>query len=133
MSEFRYCNKIVIGHFFAHIIHQNKFSVQLSSSSETYVMSISYSASSLYTFCASTTIIWSTRNCNYSLWYCAATSLQRDQVTTPIISSTQNCNYSLRYCAATSLQATLATLVGGSCTVPEAVVTDFCTTDDGCG
>jgi len=32
---------------------------------------------------------------------------------------TQNCNYSLRYCAATSLQrcqASLATLEGGSCT-----------------
>jgi len=35
------------------------------------------------------------------------------------IRSTQNCNYSLRYCAATSLQrgqASLATLEGGSCT-----------------
>ena len=39
--------------------------------------------------------------------------------TTPIIRSKQNCNYSLRYCAATSLQrgqASLATLEGGSCT-----------------
>ena len=29
--------------------------------------------------------------------------------------------------------ANLATLEGGSCTVPEAVVTAFCTRDDGCG
>jgi hypothetical protein len=29
--------------------------------------------------------------------------------------------------------AKLATLEGGSCTVPEAVVTDLCTPDDGCG
>jgi len=34
--------------------------------------------------------------------------------TTPIIRSTQNCNYSLRYCAATSLQRGQAK--GGSCT-----------------
>jgi len=38
--------------------------------------------------------------------------------TTTIIRSTQNCNYSLRYRAATSLQRGL-TLEGGSCTVPE--------------
>jgi len=31
------------------------------------------------------------------------------------------------------LQASLATLEGGSCTVPEAVVTVLCTPDDGCG
>jgi len=30
-------------------------------------------------------------------------------------------------------QASLATLEGGSCTVPEAVVTELCTTDDGYG
>jgi len=29
--------------------------------------------------------------------------------------------------------AKLATLEGGSCTVPEAVVTGLCTPDDGCG
>ena len=54
--------------------------------------------------------------------------------TTPIISSTQNCNYSLRYCVAASLQrgrASLATLEGGSCTVPEAVFTVLCTPVDG--
>jgi len=50
--------------------------------------------------------------------------------TTPIIRSTQNCNYSLRYCAATSLQR--AALKTGSCTVPEAVVTVLCTPDDEC-
>ena len=37
-------------------------------------------------------------------------------------------------CAATSLQrGQVATLEGGSCTVPEAVVTVLCTPDDGCG
>ena len=30
-------------------------------------------------------------------------------------------------------QASLATLEGGSCTVPEAVVTVLCTPNDGCG
>ena len=42
----------------------------------------------------------------------------------------------LVFCAATSLQngqASLATLEGGSCTVPEAVVTVLCTPVDGCG
>jgi len=37
------------------------------------------------------------------------------------------------YCAATSLQRSLATFDGGSCKVPEAVVTVLCTPDDGCG
>ena len=59
--------------------------------------------------------------------------------TTPIIRSTQNCNYSLRYCSyflCSYLPPTwpsLITLEGGSCTVPETVVTVFCTPDDGCG
>ena len=52
--------------------------------------------------------------------YYSASSLYMFRVsTTPIIRSTQNCNYSLPYCAATSLQrgqASLATLEGGSCT-----------------
>jgi len=55
---------------------------------------------------------------------------------TPIIRSTQNWNYSLRYCAATSLQhgqASLDILEGGSWLVPEVVVTVLCTPDDGCG
>jgi len=42
--------------------------------------SIYYSASSLYLFRVSTTpIIRSTQNCNYTIRYCAATSLQRGQ------------------------------------------------------
>ena len=60
--------------------------------------------------------------------------------TTPTIRRKQNRNYSLRYCAATSLQsgkASVATLEGGSCTkilpVPEAVVTVLCTPDGGFG
>jgi len=69
-------------------------------------VSIYYSASPLYMFRVSTTtIIWSTQNFNYILWYCAATSLQSDH---------------------------LATLEGGSCTVTQAVVTVLCTPDDGC-
>jgi len=52
---------------------------------------------------------------------------------------TQNCNYSLWYCAATSLQCGQAwphwREVGAQkiWPVPEAVVTVFCTPDDGCG
>jgi len=66
--------------------------------------SIYYSASSLHTFRVSTTpIISSTQNCNYSLRYCAATSLQRGQTSlatlegdscTKIMTSTGGCNYS---------------------------------------
>ena len=42
--------------------------------------SIYYSASSLYMFRVSTTpVIRSTQNCNYSLRYCATTSLQRGE------------------------------------------------------
>jgi len=80
--------------------------------------------------------------CNTKQSICYSTSsLYMFRVsTTPIISSTNNCNYSLRYCAATSLQrgqAGLATLEGGNRTkilpVPEAVVTVLCTPDDGRG
>jgi len=59
--------------------------------------------------------------------------------TTPIINSTQNCNYSLRYCAATSLQRGQAwprwraVAAQNLRPVPEAVVTVLCTPDDGCG
>ena len=59
--------------------------------------------------------------------------------TTPTIRSTQNCNYSLRYlsyflCSYLPLTwPSLATLEGGSCTVPGAVVTVLCTADNGCG
>ena len=73
--------------------------------------------------------------------YYSASSLYMFRVsTTPIIRNTQNCNYRLRYwsyfCAATSLQYgqdSLATLEGGSCTVPKAVVTVLCNPDYGCG
>jgi len=69
--------------------------------------SIYYSASSLYMFRVSTTsIISSTQNCNYSLRYCAATSLQRGQVNlatlaggswTKNMTSTGGCSYSFVY------------------------------------
>jgi len=69
---------------------------------------IYYSASSVYVFrMSTTTIIRSAQKCKYSLRYCAPTSLQRDQ-------------------------ATLVTLEGGRCTVPEAVFTVLCTPDDVC-
>ena len=111
---------------------------------------------------STTPIIRSTQNCNYSLRYCAATSLQRGQPwprwrevaaqkiwpvpeavvtvrvsTAPIIKSTQNYNYSLRYWSYFLCSylppASLATLEGGSGTVPGAVITVLCTTDDGYG
>ena len=79
-------------------------------------------------------------NTKQSIYY-STSSLYMFRVSTePIMRSTQNCNYSLRYCAATSLQfgqASLNALEEGSCTklwpLPEAVVTVLCTTDDGCG
>ena len=79
-------------------------------------------------------------NTKQSIYYSASSLYLFRVSTTPIIRSTQNCNYSLRYCAATSLQrgqASLATLERGGCTkiwpVPEAVVTVLCTPNDGCG
>jgi len=79
-------------------------------------------------------------NTKQSIYY-SASSLHMFRVsTTPINRSKQNCNYSLRYwsyfCAATSLQRghdSLATLGGGSCTVPVAVATVLCTPDYECG
>jgi len=53
-----------------------------------------------------------------AVYYSASSLYMFWVLTTPIISSTQKCNYSLQYCAATSLQrgqASLATLEGGSC------------------
>jgi len=73
--------------------------------------SIYYSASPLYMFWVSTTPIMSTQNCNYSL-RCWSYFL---------------CNY------LPPTWPSLATLEGGSCKVPEAVVTVLCTPDDGCG
>jgi len=70
-------------------------------------------------------------NTKQSLYYYESSLYMFRVSTTLIIRSTQNCNYSLRYCAATCLQR--GALKGGSCTVPEAVVTVLCTPDDGCG
>jgi len=78
-------------------------------------------------------------NTKQSIYYSASSLYMFRVSTTPIIRSVQNWNYSLRYwsyflCAATSLQrGQLATLEGGSCTVPEAIVLVLCTPDDGCG
>jgi len=58
-------------------------------------------------------------NTKQSIYHSASSLHMFRASTTPIIRSTQNCNYSLRYCAATSLQrgqASLATLEEGSCT-----------------
>ena len=58
-------------------------------------------------------------NTKQSIYY-SSSSLYMFRVSTiPIIRRTRNCNYSLRYCAATFLQrgqANLATSEGGSCT-----------------
>jgi len=68
--------------------------------------SIYYSASSLYMFRVSTTLIISTQNCNYSLQHCAATSLQCGQVSlamleagsyTKNMTSSRGCSYSFVY------------------------------------
>jgi len=72
------------------------------------------------------------------LLFCKFTLMFRVS-TTPIIRSIQNCNYSLRYCAATSLQRGQARpcwrekAAQKIWPVPEAVVTVLCTGDDGCG
>jgi len=78
-------------------------------------------------------------NTKQSIYYFASSLYMFRVSTTPIIRSTQNCNYSLRYWSyflCSYLPPTwpsLATLEGGSCTVPEAVVKVLCTSDDGCG
>ena len=78
-------------------------------------------------------------NTKHSIYYSASSLYMFRVSTTPIIRSTQNCNFNLRYWSYflySYLPATwpsLATLKGGSCTVPEAVVTVLCTPDDGCG
>ena len=78
-------------------------------------------------------------NTKQSIYY-SASSLHMFRVsTTPIIRNTRNCNYSLRYWSyflCSYLLPTwpsLATLEGGSCTVPEGIVTVLCTPDDECG
>ena len=58
-------------------------------------------------------------NTKQSIYYSASSLYMIRVSNTPIIRSTQNCNYSLRYSAAISLQrgqASLAKLEGGSCT-----------------
>ena len=78
-------------------------------------------------------------NTKQSVYYPASSLYMFGVSTTPIIRSTQNCNYSLRYLSyflCSYLPPTwpsFATLEGGSCRVPEAVVTVLCTVDDGCG
>jgi len=78
-------------------------------------------------------------NTKQSVYYSASLLYMFRVSTTPIIRSTQNCNYSPRYWSyflCSYLYPTwpnLATLEGGSCTTPEAVVTVLCTPDDGCG
>ena len=75
--------------------------------------SIYYYASSLYMFRVSTTPIFrSTQNCNYSLWYCAAASLQHGQAWP-------------RWREVAAHKKIWP--------VPEAVVTVLCTPEDGCG
>jgi len=77
-------------------------------------------------------------NTKHSIYYSGSSLYMLRVSTTPIIRSTQNCNYSLRYWSyflCGYLHPTwrsLATLEGGSCTVPEGVVTVLCTPDDGC-
>jgi len=78
-------------------------------------------------------------NTKQSIYYSASSLYMFRVPTTPIIRSTQNCTYNLRYWSyflCNYLPPTwpsLATLEGGSCTVPEVVVTVLCTPDDGCG
>ena len=72
-------------------------------------------------------------NTKQSIYYSASSLYIFRVSTTPIIRGTQNCNYSLRYWSyflCSYLPPTwpsLATLGGGSCTVPEVVVTVLCT------
>ena len=78
-------------------------------------------------------------NTKQSIYYSASSFHMFRVSTTPIISSTQTCNYSLRYCAATSLKRGQAwprwseVAAQKIWPVPEAVVTVLCTPDDGCG
>ena len=78
-------------------------------------------------------------NTKQYIYYSASSHYTFRVSTTPIIKSTQNCNYSLRYCAATSLQRDEAwprwreVAAQKIWPVPKAVVTLLCTPDDGCG
>ena len=78
-------------------------------------------------------------NTKQSIHYSASSLYMFRVSTTPIIRSTQNCNCSLRYWSYflciyfPPTWPSLATLKGGNCTVPEAVVTVLCTPDGECG
>jgi len=78
-------------------------------------------------------------NTKQSIYYSASSLYMFRVSTTPIIRSTQNCNYSLRYCATTSLQRGQAwprwreVVAQKIWPVLEVVVTVLCTPDDGCG
>ena len=74
---------------------------------------------------------WQTTGNTKQSNYYSTSSLYMFRVSTTPISSTQNCNYSLRYCAATSLQR--GQVCPHWRGVPEAVVTVLCTPHDGCG
>ena len=72
-------------------------------------------------------------NTKQSTYYSASSLYMFRVSTTPIIRSTKNCNYSLRHWSYFLCSYLPPTWPGGSCTVPEAVVTFLCTPDDGCG
>jgi len=78
-------------------------------------------------------------NTKQSIYYSASSLYMFRVSTTPIIRSTNKFNYSLRYWSyflysyLPPTWLSLATLEGGSCTGPEAVVTVLCITDEGCG
>jgi len=72
-------------------------------------------------------------NTNQSLYYSASSLYMFRVSTTPIIRSTQNCNSSLRYCAKLAWPRWREVAAQKIWPVPEAVVTDLCTPDDGCG
>jgi len=77
-------------------------------------------------------------NTKQSTYYSASSLYMFRVSTTLIIRSTQNCNYSLRYWSATSLHGQAwprwrEVAVQKIWPVPEAVVTVLCTPDGGCG
>jgi len=77
-------------------------------------------------------------NTKQSIYYSASSLYMFRVSNTPIITSTQNCNYSLRYCAATSLQRGQdwprwrEVAAQKIWPVQEAVVTVLCIPDDAC-
>ena len=70
-------------------------------------------------------------NTKQSIYYSVSSRYMFRVSTAPIIRIIQNCNYSLG--TVQLPPSNVATLEGGSCTVPEAVVTVLCAPDDGCG